>query len=190
MDILRTATEKKKSIKSLLSKVINLVSVLLKPLTASVFWREHSALVSSCWSPAAIGAQALLFWGAHWVRAQSWCGSPAGAGSFPGVWAAGCSLRSTVPGHHWVPLDHAVLQAGWLSHCPSGTHVGAGSCQHLPPIPVFVLPWVTGFHHPCKTSRSTSWTRCVKCLWMGREILSVGTVNWMRRESGGSCHGL
>lgn len=48
MDILRTATEKKKSIKSLLSKVINLVSVLLKPLTASVFWREHSALVSSC----------------------------------------------------------------------------------------------------------------------------------------------
>lgn len=84
MDI-RIATERK-SIKSLLSEVINLVSVLLQPLTASVFWKEHSAclflLKPSCnWS----SGTAVL--GSCWVRPESRCGSLGGAGS-----SLGCEL--------------------------------------------------------------------------------------------------
>lgn len=43
--------------------------------------------------------------GAHWVRAESWCGSFAGAGSFPGVYeplAAACDPQFLVTtGYLW-----------------------------------------------------------------------------------------
>lgn len=96
----------KKCIKSLLSKVINLVFVVSKPLTTSLFWKERTELCLflrvlakfSCDESSA----AVVPREGHWVKGKSQMQFSCRGWEFSSVWlpesvrAAGCSVWSTV----------------------------------------------------------------------------------------------